>query len=117
MAAGNRLWGAERIQGELLKLGIKIAKRTVQRYMRTARPSRPCGQTWPAFFQNHAGGIWACDFLQVHDVFFRPLFAFFITELGSRRIIHAGVTRSPTDENGLRTNCGRQHRSGRRPRT
>jgi transposase InsO family protein len=41
--------------------------------------------------------IWSCDFLQVHDVFFRPLFAFFITELGSRRIVHVGVTRTPTD--------------------
>jgi putative transposase len=41
--------------------------------------------------------MWACDFLHVHDVFFRPLVAFFITELGSRRVIHVGVTRSPTD--------------------
>ncbi len=98
MAADNRLWGAERIRGELLKVGIKVAKRTVQRHMRQARPSRPHGQTWAAFLRNHASDIWACDFLQLHDVFFRPLFAFFITELGSRRIVHVGVRRSPTDE-------------------
>ena len=97
MATNNRLWGAERIRGELLKVGIKVAKRTVQRYMRQARPSRPHGQTWATFLHNHANDIWACDFLQVHDVFFRPLFAFFITELGSRRIVHVGVTRSPSD--------------------
>lgn len=98
MATNNRLWGAERIRGELLKLGIKVAKRTVQRYMRQGRPPRPHGQKWSTFLRNHANDIWACDFLQIHDVLFRPLFAFFITELRSRRIIHVGVTRSPTDE-------------------
>ncbi|MDP9313216.1 MAG: integrase core domain-containing protein [Chloroflexota bacterium] len=98
MAVNNRLWGAERIRGELLKLGIKVAKRTVQRYMCQARPPRPRGHSWATFIQNHASDIWACDFLQVHDVFFRPLFAFIITELGSRRIVHVGVTRTPTDE-------------------
>ncbi len=97
MAANNRLWGAERIRGELLKVGVKVAKRTVQRYMRQARAPRPSGLTWATFLHNHATDIWACDFLQVHDVFFRPLFAFIITELGSRRIVHVGVTRAPTD--------------------
>jgi putative transposase len=45
----------------------------------------------------HAADIWACDFLQVTDLFFRPLFAFFLIELKSRKVIHVGVTRSPTD--------------------
>lgn len=98
MASKNRLWGAERIQGELLKLNIKVAKRTIQRYMRRARPHRPCGQTWLTFLRNNANEIWACDFLQLHDLLFRPVFAFFITDLGSRRIVHFGVTRSPSDE-------------------
>ena len=97
MAANNPLWGAERIRGELLKVGIKIAKRTVQRYMRQVRPQRPHGQAWATFLRNHAPDIWACDFLQITDVFFRPVFAFFITELASRRVVHVGVTRSPTD--------------------
>jgi transposase InsO family protein len=39
---------------------------------------------------------WACDFLQVHDIWFRPIYAFFIIELGSRTVLHVGVTRSPT---------------------
>lgn len=77
---------------------IKVAKRTIQRYMCHARPRRPHRQTWATFVHNHAQDIWACDVLQVHDVFFRPLFAFVITELGSRRILHVTVTRSPTDE-------------------
>ena len=98
MATNNRLWGAERIRGELLKVGIKVAKRTVQRYIRQTRPPRPHSQSWATFLRNHATDIWACDFLQVTDVFFRPLFAFFITELGSRRVVHVGVTRSPSDE-------------------
>jgi transposase InsO family protein len=47
--------------------------------------------------RNHAAEVWACDFLQVTDLFFRPLFAFFIIELQSRKVIHVNVTRSPTD--------------------
>ena len=98
MASNNRLWGVKRVQGELLKLGINVSKRTIGRYIRHVRPLRPHGQSWATFLQNHAREIWACDFLQFHDAFFRPLFAFFITELGSRRIVHVGVTRSPTDD-------------------
>jgi transposase InsO family protein len=97
MAAANRLWGAERIRGELLKLGIRVAKTTVQRHMRDARPPRRSRQTWASFLRNHAADIWACDFLPVRDLLFRPLYAFFIVELGSRRVVHAGVTRHPTD--------------------
>ena len=75
MADDNRLWGAERIRGELLKLGIRVAKRTVQRYMGGRRPSAPrSGQRWHTFLRNHT--VWACDFLQTYDVCFRPIFAF-----------------------------------------
>src|SRR5580693_5454217 len=53
MAAESRLWGAERIRGELSKLGIRVAKRTVQRYMRGARPAAPrSGQRWRTFLRN-----------------------------------------------------------------
>jgi transposase InsO family protein len=97
MAVNNRLWGAERIRGELLKLGIHVGKRTIQKYMRSVRTPRPGGQKWATFLHNHAADIWACDFLQVTDLFFRPLFAFFLIELKTRRVIHVGVTRSPTD--------------------
>ncbi len=97
MAASNRLWGADRIRGELLKLGIQVAKRTIQRHLRQTRPSSPRGQTWATFLRNHTKDIWACDFVQLTDAWFRPLFAFVVTELGSRRIVHIGVTRAPTD--------------------
>jgi putative transposase len=96
MALNNRLWGAERIRGELLKLGIHVSKRTIQKYMRQGRV-RPSSQTWSTFLHNHAHEIWACDFLPVTDLFFRSLFAFFIIELKSRKVLHIGVTRHPTD--------------------
>nr|HET6904017.1 integrase core domain-containing protein [Ktedonobacteraceae bacterium] len=97
MATNNQLWGAERIRGELLKLGIRVCKRTIQKYMRGVRPRQPRGQKWSTFLRNHAAQVWACDFLQVSDLFFRPLFAFFVIELKSRKVIHVGVTRSPSD--------------------
>src|SRR5829696_2399563 len=101
MALDNRLWGAERIRGELLKLDIRVCKRTVQKYMRQSRrpvPSeRNSNQNWQTFVRNHASVTWACDFLPVYDLFFRPLFILFIIELGSRRVVHHSVTRSPTD--------------------
>jgi putative transposase len=97
MAMNNLLWGAERIRGELLKLDMHVCKRTIQKYMRGVRSPRPTVQSWRTFLRNHGGEIWACDFLQVTDVFFRSLFAFFIIELKSRKVIHVGVTRSPTD--------------------
>jgi putative transposase len=95
MAVQNRLWGAERIRGELLKLGLRVCKRTIQKYMRQVRTTRPRGQNWATFLHNHAEQIWACDFLPVTDLLFRSLFAFFIIELHSRKVIHVGVTRSP----------------------
>src|ERR671932_621224 len=98
MASDNPLWGAERIRGELLKLGIRVSKRTIQKYTRHGPRSRPPGQSWATFLRNHLGDIWACDFLQVTDLLFRPLFAFFIVELRSRRVLHVGVTRHPTDD-------------------
>jgi putative transposase len=102
MAVENRLWGAERIRGELLKLDIRVCKRTIQKYMRKARRPSPSERNsnpnWRTFLHNHAPQVWACDFLPVYDLFFRPLFIFFIMELGSRRVVHFGVTRSPTDE-------------------
>ncbi len=65
--------------------------------MRQVRATRPRGQTWRTFLHTHAQQIWACDFLPVTDLFFHSLFVFFIIELHSRRVIHVGVTRSPTD--------------------
>ena len=97
MATDNRLWGIKRIYGELLKLGLRVSKRTIRKYMRRARPPHPRGQTWLSFLHNQAEAIWACDFIQVTDVFFKSLFVFVLIELSSRRVVHVGITRHPTD--------------------
>jgi putative transposase len=97
LATENRLWGAERIRGELLKLGLQVSKRTIQKYLKRIPRLRPSGQTWSTFVRNHAADIWACDFVQTHDVFFRTIFVFVIIELESRQVIHVNVTRSPSD--------------------
>jgi putative transposase len=84
----------------LLKLGIVVHADTVKKYMHRARQGVPPGnqgQTWATFIKNHAGEMWACDFLQTYDLFFRVVFVYFIIELGSRRIVQYGVTRSPSD--------------------
>ncbi len=97
MAKENLLWGAERIRGELLKLDLKVATTTIQKYIRLARPHRAPSQSWSVFLNNHAPDVWACDFLPVIDFFFRQIHLFFIVELASRRIVLFNVTRSPTD--------------------
>jgi len=97
MARENSLWGVERIRGELMKLGIRVPRSTIQKFVRLARPHPAHGQNWPTFLKNHAQIVWACDFLPVIDLFFRQIYAFFIIELGSRRVVHFGVTSHPTD--------------------
>jgi putative transposase len=95
MVTENRLWGAERIRGEMLKLGIHVSKRTIQRHMRAShRPLPPRRQSWHTFLRNHT--VWAGDFLQTYDVWFRPIFAFFIVDINTKRVVHVGVTRHPT---------------------
>jgi transposase InsO family protein len=96
MAHRGRLWGAERIRGELLKIGIKVSKRTVQKYMRGVRGKGGGGQTWATFLRNHADRTWACDFIQTYDLLFRQVYAFFIVHVASRRAIHVAATRHPT---------------------
>ncbi len=100
MAINNRTWRAKRIQGELLKLGITVSKETIRKYMRRARQALlplKRSQTWATFLANHAGEIWACDFVQTYDLFFRTVFVYFIIELESRKVVHYGVTHSPSD--------------------
>jgi len=100
LAVENRRWGTKRIRGELLKLGIRVNKGTIRHYMWQAPQEFPPphrGQTWATFLANHASDIWACDFVQTHDLFFRSIFLFFIIEHGSRRVVHIAVTRSPSD--------------------
>ena len=98
MAKENQLWGAERIRGELLKLGIEVSKRTVQRYMPKEKKTGSSDQNWATFLKNQASGIWACDFTVVYDWLFRQWYVFVVMELRTRRIIHTRVTKYPTDK-------------------
>src|SRR6266436_3185257 len=96
MSLANRLWGAPRIHGELLKLGIEVAQSTVAKYM--AKSGRGRSQTWKTFLQNHAAGIAAMDFLVVPTVGFKLLFVLVILRHQRRRLISLSVTANPTAE-------------------
>jgi hypothetical protein len=92
MARENPRWGAEHIRGELLKLGIHVAKSTIQKYMRPLRSQRPSGQSWPTFWQMHGKDIWTCVFVPVVTLFFQTIHAFVNMQMESRRVVHRGVT-------------------------
>jgi transposase InsO family protein len=97
MSLENSLWGAPRIHGELLKLGIEVAQSTVAKYM--AKRRRPgSGQTWQTFLRNHVAGIGAMDFLVVPTINFRLLFVLVILRHERRRLIALSVTDHPTAE-------------------
>jgi transposase InsO family protein len=96
MSLANRLWGAPRIHGELLKLGIEVAQSTVAKYM--AKNGRGRSQTWKTFLHNHAAGIAAMDFLVVPTVGFKLLFVLVILRHQRRRLISLTVTTNPTAE-------------------
>ena len=93
----NPLWGAPRIHGELLKLGIEVAQSTVAKYMAKRRPGGS-GQTWKTFLRNHAAGIGAMDFLVVPTINFRLLSVLVILRHERRHLILLSVTDHPTAE-------------------
>jgi transposase InsO family protein len=96
MCVENRLWGAPRIHGELLKLGFIVAQSTVSKYMLRGR--RPSAQGWKTFLRNHADGVAAVDFLVVPTLTFERLFVFIVLGIGRRKIFWIGVTLNPTAE-------------------
>jgi transposase InsO family protein len=96
MSLANPLWGAPRIHGELLKLGIEIGQTSVARYM--SRRRRPPSQGWKTFLRNHADGIAAMDLFVVPTISFRLLYGLLILRHDRRRILWMGVTAHPTAE-------------------
>ncbi len=94
MSQANPLWGAPRIHGELLKLGIEVSQATVSKYI--VRHRKPPSQTWRTFLKNHATDIVSVDFFTVPTATFRVLFVFLVLSNDRRRIIHFNVTESPT---------------------
>jgi putative transposase len=96
MAEENANWGAPKIHGELLKLGLAVSERSVARYLRRIRHRSDPGKQWLAFLQNHHEVIVAFDFFTVPTLTFRVLYCFFVIEHGRRRILHFNVTRHPS---------------------
>src|SRR2546427_9159155 len=94
MAAANPLWGAPRIHGELLKLGIDVAERTVSRLMPERRT--PPSQTWRTFLTNHPRDLVALDFFTVPTLRLRVLFILVVLAHHRRRVLHFNVTEHPT---------------------
>ena len=96
MSLSNPLWGAPRIHGELLKLGIEVAETTVAKYM--VRTRKPPSQTWRTFLSSHASQLASTDFFVVPTVTFRLLFVFVVLAHQRRRVIHFNVTAHPTSD-------------------
>ncbi len=94
MCQANPLWGAPRVHGELLKLGIEVSETTVSKYMIKHRG--PPSQNWRTFLQNHAKELIALDFFTVPTATFRVLFVLVILSHDRRRILHFNVTEHPT---------------------
>ena len=95
MARANPLWGAPRIHGELLKLGIKISERTVSNLM-PRRDTRPPSQTWRTFLKNHMMNMVSIDFFTVPTATFRILFVLVILRHRRRQVVHFNVTTNPS---------------------
>ncbi len=95
MAKANPLWGAPRIHGELLKLGIEISERTVSNLMPPKAP-KPPSQFWRAFLKNHMHNTCSMDFYVIPTATFKILFALVILSHRRRKVVHFNVTASPT---------------------
>src|SRR5881227_2853521 len=95
MARDNPRWGSERIRGELLKLGLAVSKRSIQRYRRRG-PAHPSSQTWRTFLANHAHHVWAADLLTVQTLTFKTLYVLVFIAHGRRQLMHVNVTANPT---------------------
>ena len=107
MSLANPLWGASRIHGELLKLGIDIGQTSVTKYM--AKRRKPPSQGWRTFLRNHADGVAAMDLFVVPTLSFRLLYGLLIMRHDRRRMLlvrrdrasHCGMDR-PSAHRGLR---------------
>lgn len=96
MSLANPRWGAPRIHGELLKLGINLSETTIGKYM--ARGRKPPSQTWRTFLNNHMRSLVSADFFVVPTITFQLFFVFVILSHDRRRPVHFAVTESPTAE-------------------
>jgi transposase InsO family protein len=95
IAKGNPTWSAQRIQGELIKLGLDISDNTVAKYMRKPKADPEKRQRWLTFLRNHAKHIVGIDFLVARTVFFKSIHVFVAISHNRRKILHFAVTANP----------------------
>ena len=96
MSRENPLWGAPRIHGELLKLGINIGETSVSKYL--VRSRKPPSQTWRTFLDSHISSLVSVDFFTVPTIRFQVLYVFLVLAHDRRRIVHFAVTAHPAAE-------------------
>jgi transposase InsO family protein len=96
MSRENPLWGAPRLHGELLKLGIDLGETSVGKYL--VRRRKPPSQTWRTFLENHVKTMVSVDFFTVPTIRFQVLYVFLVLAHERRRIVHFNVTAHPTTE-------------------
>ena len=96
MGQANPTWGAPRIVGELRKLGLEVAKATVEKYR--VRRRKPPSPTWKTFLNNHVKDLASLDFFVVPTMTYKVLFVLVILAHERRRIVHFRVTEHPTAE-------------------
>ena len=94
ISGANPLWGTPRIIGELGKLGITVAKSTVDKYR--VRPSKPSSPTWKTFLTNHVTDLVSMDFFIVPTIQFRLLFVLVVLAHARRQVVHFNVTENPS---------------------
>ena len=97
IADANPTWGAPKVHGELLKLGIDISERSVSGLLKRRNP-KPPSQTWRAFIKNHMAEMVSVDFLAVPTTRFQTLFVFVMLSHARRQVVHFNVTAHPTAE-------------------
>ncbi len=95
MSHANPLWGAPRIHGELLKLGLDVAQRSVAKYM-IPRSRRPTSPNWKTFLRNHLDSMVSVDFLTVPTLTFQVLYVFVVLSHHRRRVLHFNIVDSPS---------------------
>jgi transposase InsO family protein len=95
MSHANPLWGAPRIHGELLKLGLAVAQRSVAKYM-IPRSRRPTSPNWKTFLRNHIDSMVSVDFLTVPTLTFQVLYVFIVLSHHRRRVLHFNIIDSPS---------------------
>ena len=96
ISLANPLWGAPRIHGEILKLGLDVAQSTVATYM--VKHHRPPSPSWRTFLHNHADGIASIDLFVVPTITFKLLYGFVVLRHGRRQLLSDAVTAHPTAE-------------------